>query len=140
MQLLKEAADFFSNKIHITIKTHPANPLLPGICNYIHHLKSYDSIAKLIMQCDIAYSSGATSAAVDAYCSGKPLISVLDPKILNLSPLRGKDSVYFIRNSQELIAAITEIVLLNQAPTNKNTFFTIDKQLPRWRKILSDNT
>ena len=136
MELLKRAADFFTREIQITIKKHPANPLLPEICSEIDHINSDDSIDKLLINCDIAYSSSVTSAAVDAFCCGIPLISVLDPKILNLSPLREQDSVYFIKNSQELISAILKIAQPNQIPTDRNPYFTIDKDLPRWRKVL----
>ena len=140
MQLLKKVAELYADEIQITIKKHPANPFLPEICANIDHIISDDPIEKLLINCDIAFSSSVTSAAVDAYCSGTPLISVLDPNILNLSPLREQTSVYFIKNSQELISAISGIIHSNPILTRKIEYFTIDKNLPRWRQILKDYT
>ena len=46
-------------------------------------------------------ASCLTSAAVDAYCAGLRVISVLDPTALNLSPLRGFDEVRYVSSGQQ---------------------------------------
>lgn len=139
MMILKETSDFFSNKLFIIIKPHPANQALPIICNQFPYIKSINSIDYLLTECDIAYSGPTTSAAIDAYLSNIPIISVLDPNILNLSPLRGMKDVNFIRNSNELIASISNYICKSQLLLTKNSYFIIDKNLPRWRKIIKDN-
>jgi hypothetical protein len=50
-----------------------------------------------------------TSAAVDAYYIGTLDISVLDPNLMNLTPLRGCERVTFIRISEELVKALSSI-------------------------------
>jgi surface carbohydrate biosynthesis protein (TIGR04326 family) len=95
-----------------------------------------EPISKLLDECDVAYSSAVTSAAVDAYCTGVPVVSVLDPNILNQSPLRGYEGVLFASTSDELAAALVFAASNYNVQDNQQVLFTIDYQLPRWRKLL----
>jgi len=83
---------------------------------------------------DIVYSSLATAAAVDAYCAGKPVITILDGKSLNVSPLRGFSGVHFVSNAKELAIAINgvEVDELEQ----REDYFYLDVELPRWKEWL----
>ena len=86
---------------------------------------------------DVVYSSLITSAAIDAYCTGLPVITFLDGSTLNMSPLRDSKSVYFVKNSEDLSSAINtiEVTDLNQ----KGYYFYLDQGLPRWQKWLNDD-
>ena len=95
-----------------------------------------EPIAKLLAECDVAYTSAATSAAVDAYCAGVPIVSVLDPNTLNLSPLRGFDGVLFASTPEELAAALTSAATAPNTSGDQQEFFTLDPELPRWKKLL----
>jgi len=87
-----------------------------------------------LLMSDIVYSSAVTSAAVDAYCTGKPVITILDGKSLNMSPLRGVSGVHFVSNAKELAIAINgaEMSELEQ----REDYFYLDPELPRWRSLL----
>lgn len=65
-----------------------------------------EPIVNLLQDADIVYTSNITSAAVDAYCFGIPVISVLDGSSLNMSPLLGMDHVTFVSTPQELSGAL----------------------------------
>ena len=67
---------------------------------------SNDPIDLLIQQCSLAYTGSITSAAVDAYFAGKPIVTILNPNALNLSPLMGYEGVIFVSKSEELVEAI----------------------------------
>jgi surface carbohydrate biosynthesis protein (TIGR04326 family) len=97
-----------------------------------------EPISKLLGECDVAYSSAVTSAAVDAYCAGVPLVSVLDPNTLNLSPLRGCSGALFASTSDELVTALKSSVLLSRSQSDRQEFFTLDTKLPLWLKLLSN--
>lgn len=93
-------------------------------------------IAKLLVDCDVAYSSSGTSAAVDAYCAGVPVVSMLDSSTLNLSPLRGCEGAVFASTPRELAEALVACASQSSTSSKTQTFFTLDAGLPRWRKLL----
>lgn len=139
MRLLEQAAQFFPDGMAITVKSHPSCPISPGDYPGISMRVIDEPIAGLLKECDIAYSSAVTTAAVDAYCAGVPVISILDPNIMNLSPLRGLKEVFFISTPREFIDALISISTERPFVGVKHDFFTIDKNLPRWRKMLFNN-
>jgi surface carbohydrate biosynthesis protein (TIGR04326 family) len=137
LQLLSEAVKQFP-KIRITVKPHPGCPVRCEDYPLVNFTLTNDPIEKLLTSTDIAYTSAVTTAAVDAYCAGIPVISMLDPSMLNLSPLLGCDDVAFIASAQNLsntLAKITTVTKTKPQSTREN-FFTLDKSLPRWRSLL----
>jgi surface carbohydrate biosynthesis protein (TIGR04326 family) len=84
----------------------------------------------------MVYASASTSAAVDAYCMGVPVASVLEPEKLNLSPLRGIEGVSFVDTPKKLATFIEYIHEGDREPNDKIEFFTQDNKLSRWRNLL----
>jgi hypothetical protein len=66
-------------------------------------------------------------------------VSVLDPNILNLSPLRGCPGALFASTSEELAAALTSAATAPRTRDDRHKFFTLDPELPRWRKLILDS-
>jgi surface carbohydrate biosynthesis protein (TIGR04326 family) len=99
-----------------------------------------NQLAELLQDSDIAYTSNVTSAAVDAYRMGIPVVSVLDGDAFNLSPLRGlAEGVRFVTSPEELADALSSKG--KPAPGFKKAeYFTIDPSLPRWKALLSPVT
>jgi len=135
MDLLGSAIQGIFEELTIIVKPHPAFLINPKHYPNISMKISMEPIAELLKDCDVAYSSGVTSAAVDAYCIGTPVISVLDPNLMNLSPLRSCDGVIFISTSKELVKALYSIKCKPNI-VGKTNYFIVDKDLPRWRRIL----
>jgi surface carbohydrate biosynthesis protein (TIGR04326 family) len=136
LNLLTQALTMLSVNLEITVKPHPACPIKTQDYPDINMTVSYEPIAKLLAESDLAYTSAATSAAVDAYCAGVPVISLLDPNTLNLSPLRGFKDVVFASEAKELAVALNSATKAVDESFYKKAFFLIDLQLPRWRKLL----
>ena len=115
-------------------RSHPAYPL--KLDNYLKlKLKrSNDSLADLLRNCDVTFTSNITSAAVDAYCLGVPVIQMLDGNEFNMSPLRGLDNVVYVRNSVELATALSKTKQHKLAVTVP--YFCLDNTLSRWRDVL----
>jgi surface carbohydrate biosynthesis protein (TIGR04326 family) len=138
INLLEKALPLLNRDFIVTFKPHPACPIKKIDYPRINMTITDESIVNLLSKCDIAYSSATTSAAVDAYCFGVRVVTLLDPNILNLSPLRGFSDVIFVSTAQDLAKAIKTFRTQIKSRANKNYFF-IDLQFPRWRKLLRES-
>jgi len=97
-----------------------------------------EPIEKLLAVCDVAYTSSTTAAALDAYCAGVPVVSAFDQNTLNLSPLRGQEGVFYASSPEELASAIASAAAGKRSTEGNRNFFTLDPNLPRWRKLLAE--
>lgn len=136
MKLLERAVFLLPQQLAITVKSHPNCQIQPADYPALHMRISMEPIAKLLAECDVAYASAVTSAAVDAYCASVPIISVLDPNTLNLSPLRGCVGALFASTPEALANTLISMANSDQASANQPAYFTIDAQLPNWRRLL----
>ena len=140
MRLLTQVASLLPDATIISFKPHPACPIRVEDYPDLSLLIVSESLAKLLFKCDVAYTSSVTSAAVDAYCFGIPVVSVSDPNILNMSPLRRCRDVSFVTTPDELIMALTSITSTLVADSRRQYVFNLDKSLTRWRHILASAT
>lgn len=136
MRLLEKAIQLLPQPVKITVKSHPNTPVQMTDYPKLKMKMSMEPVSALLAGCDVAYTSSVTSASVDAYCSNVPVISVLDPNALNQSPLRGRNGVLFVSTQQELASALTYVASNPRSTRGQQGFFTLDPQLPRWRKLL----
>lgn len=133
MRLLEQAANFLPKDTGIVVKPHPSCPVNPVDYPKLRMTVTMEPLPSLLTKCDVAYSSSLTAASLDAYCAGVPVISVLDPRQLNMSPLRGQIGAVFVSTAGDLAVA-----LKNRKPLNPNqtTFFKLDPELKSWRRLL----
>ena len=136
LQLLETAALYMTTLITYTLKPHP---------NFIVKAEDYPSLnLKIVMDplreimhdFDIAYSSNLTSAAVDAYLAGLPVVVMLDETELNFSPLRGQQHVRFVSTPEELAETLQKADQGITTGLEHNEFFFLDPELGRWQKLL----
>lgn len=136
MRLLEQAAALLPKDTVFVIKPHPnclVNPEdYPGLSMTV----TMEPLSTLLAKCDVAYSSSLTAAAVDAYCAGVPIISVLDPGKLNMSPLRGCFGAVFVSTPDELANALTLVITSPVQAPGASDFFCLDITLQRWRGLL----
>ena len=99
---------------------------------------SAKEIAQLLSECDAAYTSAATSAAMDAYCARVPVVSLANPSELNMSPLRGRKDVRFASSGEELSDWLNELIISRTTATTPDIIFNIDAQLPEWLSLLRE--
>ena len=137
MKLLENAIVYLKGNFELLVKPHPSCPIneahYPGLSMKITN----SPIEKLLDECGIAYTGGMTSAAVDAYCYGLPVISMLDPTQLNLHPLRGELGIQFASTPEELAMAIVNSTKMWVNRNNNFEFFYLDDKLHRWQKIIT---
>ena len=136
MNILSELDQKFLSILDITVKPHPACKILPSLYPNLHFKITNAPICDLLSQSDVAFTSSGTSAALDAYCAAVPVISVLDPNQLNLSPLRGFDDVCFVSNSRDLHTTLHNLILSNPN-VQPRQIFRLDKELNGWTRLLA---
>lgn len=136
MRLLEGAARDLPRDTVVIVKPHPACPIDPGEYPKLNVSLTSEPIGDLLPHCDVAYASAVTSAAVDAYCAGVPVISVHDSETLNLSPLRGLREIQFVATSEELASAVERAATSGGCIANQGNLFFLDDTLPRWQKML----
>ena len=138
MLLLQKAYQLISinEKLTLIVKPHPMYQI--DIKDYpeLDIIITDKPIDKLVDNCVIAYTSSVTSAAVDAYCAGIRVVSMLDPKGLNLSPLRNSRNVQFVSTELELSKVLNDINKINANNPQVGGYFYLDKNLPRWKALL----
>jgi surface carbohydrate biosynthesis protein (TIGR04326 family) len=95
-----------------------------------------DALDKLLKDHDVVFAANSTTASVEAYLAGLPVIVALDEMGLNLSPLRGHPGVRFVSRPEELAEALQ---LADSLKVNRQEqdFFFLDDKLPAWDKLLA---
>ncbi len=133
LRLLEQTVTQLRIEAVFVFKPHPNCTLNLADYSGLRMIITTEQLSSLMEKCDVAYTSSLTAAAVDAYCAGIPVISVLDNNKLNMSPLRDCSGVVFVSTPNDLSLALRSI---NLSSIGKKTFFTLDSSLKLWKKVL----
>jgi surface carbohydrate biosynthesis protein (TIGR04326 family) len=136
MSVLEQAITTTDNNYVVILKPHPANAVDLSQYPLLQAKKVDVPLYDLFSQTDQVFTSVFTSAGIEAYYAGFNVINYLDPNNLNWSLLRNVDGVEFISSSQELAKVLDENAINSYNPNNPEDFFWLDKNLPRWKKLL----
>lgn len=135
LQMLQGASRLLPEGYCFTYKPHPG--YAASLADYpdLAATETNDALAGILAQHDVVVAANSTSAAVEAFVAGLPVIIALDGDALNLSPLRGRSGVRFVGTAEELSEA------LQLGPgwrdlQEQDDFFFLDARLPRWRRLL----
>jgi surface carbohydrate biosynthesis protein (TIGR04326 family) len=124
------------NSFEIWIKPHPHNPIDLAKYHSLNLIQTNDRLIKLLPKIDILLTSVYTSADLDGFCSGLPVINYIDPFGFNYSNLRHVKDSYFISSSNELDAVIRKIASDNYKVNNNEEYFWLNQTLPKWKDLL----
>ncbi|MCW7503736.1 TIGR04326 family surface carbohydrate biosynthesis protein [Leptospira paudalimensis] len=122
----------------IIVKPHPACPIDKSDFPNLNFEISMEPSETLLKIASIVFTSNVTSAALEAYYLGLPVISARDPKEVNLSPLFGVKDVHFVSSKEELKKSIQSIEKVG-IRTKRNLVFFTNSNLENWKKILSSS-
>lgn len=142
LRLLEACQKNLPNNINYTLKPHPSNPVQLSEYSSLNLSITDKSLSSIIGDYDIAYSSNMTSASVDAYLVGLPVIIMLDAYELNFSPLRGYSGVSFVSTSDELLIALSRPRSIDGSESltvRRKDYFYLAPELPRWKELLVEN-
>ena len=136
LRLLEAAVLHMSIPALFNIKPHPSYSVRSEDYPYLKLKVVTDPLGKILRNFDGAYSSNMTSAAVDAYLAGLPVVVMLDNMELNFSPLRGQPGVRFVSTPVELADALQVADQELATSSGDKDFFFLDSALPRWQQLL----
>jgi surface carbohydrate biosynthesis protein (TIGR04326 family) len=136
LKLLEEATKVLPSSYKFTFKPHPACAVRLADYPGLRADETTEALDKILGKYDIALATNSTSASVDAYVAGLPVIIVLDGADLNLSPLRGQSGVCFVSAPGELVEALQAADPGTATEAEQNEFFFLDPELPRWKQLL----
>lgn len=124
-------------EVLLTLKPHPVCQLSPVEFSGVAVELTNKPLAEILHGHDVAFSSNSTSAGLDAYLAGLPVIVFLDEHDFNFSPLKGVRGVSFVSTPRELASEL-EHGDRDESQMSRGEFFWLDENMPRWRKILSE--
>ncbi|MBA3655792.1 MAG: hypothetical protein H0W69_00395 [Gemmatimonadaceae bacterium] len=137
LKVVADTAPLLPVSYSYAVKPHPSCQVnLTEYSAFDLHIRN-EPLDQILRSYDIAFSANWTSAAVDAYVAGLPVVVMLDETELNLSPLREMPGVHFVSDPRQLAEALASIASdVAQQSQRKNLFF-LDPALPRWQRLLA---
>ena len=127
---------FELNKGHqdIFFKPHPANhhPVSSELMSGL--IPTALPLSELFKTCSTVIAPSSSTGSLEAMCSGKHTISILDPTLLNFKPLSSMLDDLFVRNSYELQRAMRLATDTNKSVSQQ--ILHLDSSLPNWRSLL----
>ena len=136
--MLVDAITLLPRQCQVTFKPHPGYAVDLAKYRSLAADETAEPLAQILPEYDVAVSANSTSAAVDAYVAGLPVIIGVDGDDLNLSPLRGHAGACFVSSPEDMAAALQAIGSVGAAPDrDRKEFFCLDAEMPRWRRLLA---
>lgn len=136
LQAVCQAKELLPPSYRFAFKPHPAYLVDPVQMASVDIPVVGGNLPELLLRCDCVIAGNSTSACVDAFLAGKPVIIGHSGQYLNLSPLRGQPGVVFFESSQQLLAVLGASNPYNQRMHGGEEYFYLDGDLKRWRNLL----
>lgn len=137
LKLLEASISYGSDGMSYAVKLHPNCPVSVADFPSLNIEIVTDPLGTILQDYDVAYASNSTSAAVDAYLAGLPVVVVLDEAELNFSPLRGRSGVRFVSTPEKLADALRMEDQCAAGRSGVEDFFFLNQDLPRWSRLLA---
>lgn len=134
LNALDQASQISELKIEKLLRSHPMCKISKELLHKYALTTNHSQIAEQLENSDVVVATSTTSAAVEAFCLGIPVIIYLSADSFNFSPLRQEPGVFFATNAKELANLLSEAVKIGRQ--NPKTYFTLEPSFPRWRQLL----
>jgi surface carbohydrate biosynthesis protein (TIGR04326 family) len=121
----------------IALKPHPGRKINSQTYAELEVNLTTNRLGDLLQKFDVVYCPSSTGAGIDAYISGLHVIVHIAEGELNLSALRHLPGGMFVSDADELMKALTAPQATNSR--DRNSFFWLDDNLPRWKKLIAQN-
>jgi hypothetical protein len=93
-----------------------------------------DLLPDIFKKCSIVIAASSSTSSLEAYCANKNVISILDPTIMNYSPLRNLSDAVFVSNSSELSLELSKSHQRN--PNRIDSLLHLNSDLKLWTVLL----
>ncbi|MDC0446022.1 hypothetical protein OAM09_04310 [Candidatus Pelagibacter sp.] len=127
--LNKEVKD----KFKFTVKEHSLKKFSPQNINYE---RSNLELKELRNSHDIAIVTNTTSAIIDLNILDFYVISILDKKSINLSPMRNNKNILFINDYSKISKILMNPEKYYSTKNLVKDYFYYDKNLTKWKDVL----
>ena len=125
--------------MEVWIKPHPGNPIDLSIYPKLTAILKDQVLVDLLTEVSVVLATVFTSASLDAFCAGLPVINFLDQNNFNFSPLRGQNNIRFVSSKEEILELLVdEQWLSTKSEVKPSDFFWLDEKLPRWKNMIQD--
>ncbi len=137
LQSVQSAASMLGSEWHFSFKPHPAFAIKPKeFIGWQIPIVS-GSLEDLLVDFDFVVSGNSTSASIDAFLAGKPVMIFHSGRQLNLSPLRGYAGVEFFEAPERLAACLQGQNAASVPASTRDTYFFRNADLRRWKKLIN---
>ena len=136
---IEKSASNLLNQYDIIIKPHPANTINLNLYPSLIATLSYQSLKHLFSVADIIVASVFTSAGLDAYCAGFPLVNYINSSDLNFSTLKSFKSVKFVSSNEELFESLMMENITVLSSPKIDEIFWLNENLIAWNSLLKIN-
>jgi surface carbohydrate biosynthesis protein (TIGR04326 family) len=137
LQAVEAALPHVPPGMTFAIKPHPSCPVPAERIAALGLTLVTAPLGELLPEFDVACSANGTSAAVDAYAVGTPLVVLLEREALNMSPLRGRADVAFAATPHELARELARQSASPARSASPMDYSCVDPEYPRWRRLLA---
>ena len=121
----------------IVIKAHPHSVSDPAALERRQFKVHKEQIGQLVQDYDIAFVSSASSAVVDLYVLGLPIVLFQFEDNLDFSPLKGFVDLPTVGTSPELVHALMSTEVPVGIPHDVDDIFFLDPSLNRWNSLIN---
>ncbi len=136
IKFLGETYRKFGCCLTFKVRSHPSTPFWGDQSPPAYSSFTNVDLAQLVNESAVFVSTTVTSAVVDVYSHGAPLIIVEDANTPNLSPLRGLSNVTFVRTPEAFMNACLSVANLKNP--SKQQFFYVDQEISSWLDFLNE--
>jgi len=134
LEVTAKSLGALNTQVTRVFRPHPMCLIAPKILTEYGFVTNDQSISEQLEVADLVIAPSSTSAAVEAYCLGIPVVILLSTGTFNFSPLRNMDGVFFASNETDLGLALSSASAVGR--TNPKPYFNIDPTFTRWRSLL----
>jgi surface carbohydrate biosynthesis protein (TIGR04326 family) len=135
LEWAEKAVKATENNWRIVVRPHPASEFSQKKYPQWQEFVDRGDLSELLQNVDVIFCSNASSIAVDGYLAGKTILTMLNGKTFNFSPLRGIPNLSTIASAKDLCKWIRRHHdSLNNSPAQ---YFHLNKKLFAWKRLLS---
>lgn len=136
IRVIREASPLLQPGTQFTMKPQPYGT---GSASLLEHLAMDvrdEAISQLVHDFDIALVSSSTSAVLDLYILGIPVVVFQHDNNLDFSPLKGSAELPTVGTAGELAQALEDAADMSEPPARANNLLFLDPSLDRWRVLV----
>ncbi len=136
IRVIREASPLLPSGTQFTMKPQPHGTVSDSLLEQLAMDVRDEAISQLVHDFDIALVSSGTSAVVDLYLLGIPVVIFQHDNNLDFSPLKGFAELPTVGTASELAQALEDAVNMSKPPARANNLLFLDPSLDRWRALV----